>query len=513
MSKNTRIKIFLFKNDLADDNDFLKEGTTKKYERIQVNNEYIYLYKTKESTPRWYKNFLLLNDNHFYNVGSSGYMIKKVSIEQEQYNFALSFGGADSSFDTSKFVDDFGLKICLSVVEKFSSISKSNISTTMSNNKEVSTKKDELNSFVLNVETDLLKGVSVKPRKEYQFGDGIISGSNSLSISTDSNIGNINLLLERLVNIYKSDNYKERYEFIDNIKLVMNKELETMIQENIFESIEKKEFEKVWFGSPDFDSWESVSGFSVEYNKKKKEYPDLYIEEITNDFELKEYKALNKIKVCPIYDDDTFAEPIKLSDCLYGEAKIDGNIYIINNNRYYLINHDYVKEVNKQYSDIQIIGNLPVKEKNMSEAKYNEYVAKKTGYELFDRRIFNIKNNRFELCDLYDATNSMFIHVKKYGSSSLLSHLFFQALNSAKYFKSNKKEVVDYYKDKYELKIPDSNQYQVAMAIISKEKINGRKKVAIPFFSKMSVVNTIAELKSMGYKAGLIFISTEIQKD
>lgn len=509
MSSKSRIKVYLLKN-YVESQEFLKEGTSKVFDKVSMNGNDVFLYNSKKSIPRWYKNFLLGSEDKYINSSSSGYMVKQINYAEEQYNFVISFGGADQAFESSKFVDDFGIKICLNVVDKFSSISKNNISTTMSNNKEVSTKKDEFGSFVFNVETDLIKGVSVKAIENNGITDGTLSGSSSLSISTDSNINDVEEMLIKLIEIYKSDNYKQRFQFIDNIKAIKNKELEKRIQENAYELLKNKSFEKVWFGSPDFDSWEKVSYFRVEYGKIKEEYADLYVEEIVNDFPIESYDTLNKIKVFPIYDEDDNGDVVRLSECLYGEVNIDGDSYIINNSNYYLISRDYVNEINEQYDKIEIIGSLPMKESKMSENKYNEFVSKHNkNFKLFDCKLFSKKSNSLELCDLYDYNNNMFIHVKKYGASSLLSHLFFQALNSAKYFRSNKKEIIDYYKEKFDLEVPDVDKYKVAMAIIAKTEVKD-KKIPIPFFSKMSVVSTITELKSMGYDAGMIFVSSKI---
>lgn len=506
MSSKSRIKVFLLKNER---DNFLKEGTTKSFEKVSMSGNDVFLYSSNINIPRWYKCFLLGDENKYINSSSSGYMVKQIEYEGDSYNFVISFGGADQAFELSKFIDDFGIKICLNVVDKFSSISKSNISTTMSNNKEVSTKKDEFGSFVFNVETDLIKGVSVKAKKDNGITDGILSGNIALSLSTESNINDVDELLKKLITIYKSDDYRQKFQFIDNIKAIKNKELEEQIQNKVIELIKSKSFEKVWFGSPDFDSWEKVSYFKLECGKIEKEYADLYIEDIVNDFVIESYKSLDKIKVHPIYDEDEYVDTVKLSECLYGEVCIGSDIYIINNCNYYIINRDYVSEINKQYNNIDIIGKLPMKESKMSETKYNEFASKKeSSLGLFDCKLFNKKSNSFELCDLYDYKNNMFIHVKKYGASSLLSHLFFQALNSAKYFKSNKYEVIDFYKENFKLELPDVDNYKVAMAIIAKNELKN-KKIPIPFFSKMSVVSTIGELKRMGYEAGIIFISSK----
>ena len=94
-----------------------------------------------------------------------------------------------------------------------------------------------------------------------------------------------------------------------------------------------------------------MTEFLVKGKKNIKNYPDVFIEDIISDFKIENFDQLNKIMVYPIYDKNK-GDGIKLTDCLYGEVEIDGRTYVVNNNRYYLINNDYVKEICEQYNKI-----------------------------------------------------------------------------------------------------------------------------------------------------------------
>ena len=448
-----------------------------------------------------------MDDTTLINSNSSGFFDKKINYEGIDYRLVLSFGGADGAFDLSKFVDDFGMKICLNCVDKFASISKSNIATTMSNNKEVSTKRENLDSFAFNIETDLIKGVAISPVKDNGITDGTMIGGIALGFSSEFDINNVEELLLLLIEKYQSELYKNKYGFIDDIKSINdNKPLEKQIQTCIVEYLNAKKYDKVWFGAPYFDEWERVTKFYVGRNNDRKEYIDLYVEDIMADFEITDFKDLSKIHVFPVYDDNEY-DGYKLSECLYGEVEINEKIYVVNNNRYYHINKDYVVKINSQYNSLRIMGTLPDKLNDATERAYNERVSSiDDDLVLFDRKIFKKGRTDFELCDLYSKKKNMFIHVKNYGASSVLSHLFFQALNSAKFFKYNKDEIVDYYKDVYE--IPKDVKHSVAMAIISKDVVAENNRLAIPFFSKMSIVSAVNELKMLEIDAGVIYVSS-----
>lgn len=507
VSNKTRMKVFLLKNEYLEDDSYLKKSSSKMFNAINIGNESVNLYSSQQNVPRWYKTFFKMSDAALINSNSSGFFDKKINYDGKEYRFVISFGGADRTFELSKFIDDFGMKICLNCVDKFASISKSNIATTMSNNKEVSTKKESLGSFAFNIETDLIKGVAISPIKDNGITAGTMIGGIALSFSSTFDINNVEKLLFLLIEKYQSDIYKEKYGFIDDIKSISdNKPLEKEIQTCIVEYLNAKKYDKVWFGAPYFDEWERVTKFYVERNKDRKEYMDLYVEDIMSDFKITEFKDLSKIHVFPIYDDNEY-DGYKLSECLYGEVEIDDKIYIVNNNRYYHINKDYVAKINSQYNNLKIMGTLPDKVNDVTERAYNERVSSADDdLVLFDRKIFKKGRTDFELCDLYSKKKNMFIHVKNYGASSVLSHLFFQALNSAKYFKYNKDEIIDYYKNVYD--IPKNVKHSVAMAIISKDVVTDDSRINIPFFSKMSIVSTVNELKMLDIDAGVIYVSS-----
>ena len=98
---------------------------------------------------------------------------------------------------------------------------------------------------------------------------------------------------------------------------------------------------------------------------------------------------------------------------------------------------------------------LPERNEKGNELKYNTSVEERMPekYKTMDQKIYYFNKNRIELCDLIDIQNKTLVHVKKYGASSVLSHLFLQALNSAELI-ANRKErekIINYYQDNYQI--------------------------------------------------------------
>lgn len=107
-----------------------------------------------------------------------------------------------------------------------------------------------------------------------------------------------------------------------------------------------------------------------------------------------------------------------------------------------------------------------------------------------------------------------FIHIKVGNSSSDLSHLFYQAYNSAQLFPSDPsfKEHVRQLlpTNKQSIISPEDNnsEYEIVIAIVDKSDRSVYD--SIPFFSKISLNNISQRIRSMGYRLSLLKIGVEI---
>ena len=119
-------------------------------------------------------------------------------------------------------------------------------------------------------------------------------------------------------------------------------------------------------------------------------------------------------------------------------------------------------------------------------------------------------HSKIEFCDLM-TKDKKFIHIKRYGGSSVLSHLFSQGLVSGELFLRDTK-----FREKVNEKLPDSfkisnvkakpiaSQHEVVYGIIS----SCSEDLDIPFFSKVSLRTAKNRLETFGYKVSLLKIST-----
>lgn len=232
---------------------------------------------------------------------------------------------------------------------------------------------------------------------------------------------------------------------------------------------------------------------------------------INSDFDITNYNQLKNIKVFAQISTDNFQYEFNLLECLYGEIKIDNEYYVVNSKKFYRIDKSYTEKVDKLYNSLKIYDGLPDRTKPGPESIYNSFVedSNPTKFKNLDKKLYTISGkSKIELCDLYDIERKAFIHVKKNGGSSVLSHLFQQAQNSAKILcdKNERKRIIDFYKEKTNVNIEYNFQYEIVMAIITNVIFEKNEHINIPFFSKMSVVSAAKEIELMGFNPKIAFI-------
>ena len=116
-----------------------------------------------------------------------------------------------------------------------------------------------------------------------------------------------------------------------------------------------------------------------------------------------------------------------------------------------------------------------------------------------------------EVCDVLTATKKL-IHVKKNGGSSVLSHLFNQALVAGQAwldngFRSQLRQKMLAAGESDCIREPfRSSEYEIIIAIINKFTDQRPK---IPFFSKVAICFATTSMKNLGYSVKLKNIEME----
>jgi len=265
----------------------------------------------------------------------------------------------------------------------------------------------------------------------------------------------------------------------------------------------------VWLAVPEVLNWEEISGFAYKIRKHPAVSPDIHLTTWLKDIVEDDVVDVDLLRRKRITAYDINYEPYKhwpVYHCLNAEIDLAGVKYILNDGSWYAIDVGFVAAVNACFDSIEESKVTLPPSGFMKEPEYNGFVATKHSdtFCLMDRKLIEVGSGRnpVEFCDLFSKTKQL-IHVKKYGGSSVLSHLFQQGVVSGELFLSEgsfRTDVNELLGEGFKLHNPVSHQnaaeYEICYAIMS--DVPGP--LHIPFFSKVVLKNAVKRLTAYGYR-------------
>ena len=463
-------------------------------------------------TPGWLTDFFgnaLEGDHRILTSSARGVLIVPIKKGKKTVRFAVTFGFGRHLLKEGVVEERFGLKVVLNSLDPSSlrSIHKTTLGAVPKHSYEQMSRDVEAADFGIDIEQDLVSSVTGKSRISI-FGS-IITGKDSLSGSARIDITNIQEMLSQCADRYVSHDYKSNFEWIDQIAEVRDKKLIDELSGILIDKLNKADLSKVWMAVPEVVDWSDVKGFR--YLRVKR--GDLHSDLDMGDF----LKAVDK----PITP-DTLKEPVFMISsstddqmdrwsafrCTYAEVALGEEIYVLNNGKWYRIATSFTKQVQSDFDGVAR-SEITLPECTVAhEGDYNKSaVAALPGACCMDRKLipYGGGHSSIEFCDILTA-NKQLIHVKRYGGSSVLSHLFAQGTVSGEAFVSDPG-----FREKLNVKLPkahkladtrsqpDAREYEVIYGIIS----DSENPLDIPFFSKVNLRNARRRLGSMGYKVAI----------
>ena len=517
--KKNKLSIYLIKKDVPVDGIIVLDSSLIIRE---INGARLYIRPSATKRPGWITSFfgsVLTEEKGIFSSVPSAALIVPVKVEEKAIRyFAITFGAGYHLMQKGVFEEHFGLHLVLNAVDEknIRIIDKTNLGALVKQTREQAGRSAETSEFGIDVEQDLVQavtGLSADPA----FGK-TISGKDSLHVSIPNTFNNINDFLKLCFRYSNSKEYKKKFPWIDQIEEIRDARKIGELDAQLVLKINNDNYDKLWMAIPEIIDWANFDCFKYGASKKGEEYRDLQILDFIN--EHKEYKGEFTLELLKGFEAYCYFESLpekswRIYDCIYVEISERDRVYTLTNGKWYQINKDFSDDVEKEYSRILSLKspvslpNCPMRmEKIMEpvvESQYNEYAAEKTGYALLDRKTVMHSGSPIEVCDLY-SKNKEFVHVKHYGGSSVLSHLFNQGVVSAELFSSHpnyRKEMNKRLLPVFQVKNLDQpiipEEYKVIFGIIS----NSKGGLEIPFFSKVSLKNAYRRLKLYRYEVYL----------
>lgn len=510
-----KLSIYLIKEGKIDPEKIIKIEKANGGTVAITDSIMVYIRKNTGYTPKWVNDFFVGFLDETQLMGSTVGCAALVRVylnkgKTEERFFVLSFGYGYLLINDEAIKRRFGLKCVLNHVSANSirQLRTTSVSGNAKKNSEQMPKQSSIAEFSINVEQDLLNGVTAVGEKDSLL-PGSITGADSLSVTAPINIKSIEQYLLDIYGLYKKDVYKENFPWVDQIAPVKDKTLIAKLEEEAIRLLTSGD-PTLWFAVPENIKWEEVAGFR--YSKRQDLADDILTDDVLKVFN-NDLSDFSKLKSKRVYAVDSKTEEDSqswsLNRCLYGEFSFESNQYCVSDGMWYQISKDFAKEISDDYTSSNLCDlNFPDYVNMKDETAYNKALSDSNqDFLSMDRKniVYGGGRSQIELCDVLTKDNQ-FIHVKRYSGSSVMSHLFNQGLVSMELVKRDRD-----FLDKANKKIAEINKSQdfqlshldraeVVYGIITKEKVEIPN---LPFFSKVAFHYIKQRFQVMGVKVSL----------
>lgn len=519
----TTLTIFLAKSGVTDPEAILKDPEAYDSYPMRIGGAFagvLYIKRSRLSPPDWLPFIAPAIDEDSSELGLTTASAAAVwLIQRADHVFALTFGYGRYMLTDEGIDERFGIRCTLNAIdpEKIRSLDRKTFEKVQRHTREQVSRDSDLGAFGLDVEQDLLRAVTGTPNQQ-SYGHRL-SGRDSLSATVRAELKDVPELLDRYLTLSKARTYEEQFPWVDNIAEVGDKSLSDSLFEEAVRRIRKGEHERIWLAPPEILDWSIIRGFSYRTAKSAGVYDDLALEDYLAEVNRAHDIEVKHLSSDRIYCVDTSGSAVgpdwNVKRCVCAEIDLAGHRYILSEGKWYRIDQDYVSRIERDVAELPSLqGALPAYS-HEGELEYNQAVAEQSegGYTLLDRQLISAgpSRGRVEVCDLY-SPRKVLIHVKRYGGSSVLSHLFAQGLVSARLLQMDRafrKDFNELLPVEHRMADPDTpiepRDYEVAYAIIGP----ANRRLQLPFFSQVNLRNAASLLTGIGFRVSL----TEIQHD
>ncbi len=510
--KTNKLNIYLIKDKYKNEDSITMISDDGDITRVELTGVGIFYFKKSfTNSPSWldtfFNNHSAIDPTNFFGSGSKAVLVIKIPYRKKNRFFAIPFGSGRFLLRDFCYEERFGLITSLNILESKSirGIDKRTLSTNPKSSREQIARASEAVDFQIDFEKDLIQSITGRST-DTSFGN-IITGKEALSISAKIDISNIKDFLKKTLGTFEKKDYQRNFKWIDQIKEVKIQETIEKLNDKLIKKINDKD-ETVWLAVPEIIDWTDVKGFKYSTRKKDKLHDEL---------ELTEFLTETGVAISTIDDlldahlscwsatDEEYKYSWNVFACLNAEIDIGKKKYFLSNSKWYEINSDFVEAVNREFDEIEQV-DLGLPDYNHTkEGEYNTAAATHLGALCLDAKNlpYGGGHSKIEFCDILTKDKQL-IHVKKYGGSAVLSHLFAQGFVSAELLLTDaifRQKVIDElltvgYKKIIPSKKPKASDYEIYYGIITKQK---KAKLTVPFFSKVVLKNNKRILEAYGF--------------
>lgn len=507
------ITFFKIKENVSDPDEIIPDRSKLDYFNVKLGNTRIgdlYVKRVERSRPDWLRFFSDAVDFSGKNLKTAS-LAAVLLVKEDVSLYAVIFGYGKSLLSEDAIARNYGLKATLNAVEpsQLRSIDHKRLEAVSRHTREQLTRGGTLDQFGLDIDRDLLRAVTGTPA-DATYGRRL-SGADQLTVLADISLANLGERLTMYSELADQTTYRKNFPWVDQIRAIREPDFQRDLDGRLLKELRTAEC-SFWLAPPEIIDWAKTEGFRYNTRKRATVYPELLLEEYFAEYgspkEMTE-ASLAQHRVYHVQSEDPNRQHgWQLIKCLVGELEWKGRRFILNEGEWYEIQKDFLQAVEESINKIPIAQfDLPsYADKN--ESAYNKRVAKKNAayFALLDQNFIHYpQRGKVEVCDLF-TKDRKFVHVKRCGASSTLSHLFSQGTVSAQLMLREPG-----FRRQFQEKIPPSycwgapddqiaaSSFEVCYAIVNRRN----QEFKLPFFSKISLRSAVQNLEQMGFTVSL----------
>jgi uncharacterized protein (TIGR04141 family) len=440
---------------------------------------------------------------------SSGVLL----VESSGRVLAVSFGYGRHLVRTEAVVQDFGLKVVVNSIDPqlIKSVDARTFDELTIHTRQGASRDSSLGVFTLDNSRDLLRSVT---GRSAPGGLGALSGAAALAMNTALPLPQLPDLATELIAAYGSKAYEKDFKFIDDMRGEQDPTVIARLDEHLVEALKSRDMTDMHLAIPEAVDWQQIAGVRFSFKRHdQEETPDPQISVYRNlrddeQISLKRLKV-DKVEAISSLDEGEVLDRWRIYDCMVFETDLDGHLYVLSGGSWYRIDKDFREKVKTYVEGIEELDlDLPEADKSKNEDAYNAAAADALGALCLDRKNVGVGGpDKVEICDILTA-DGRFIHVKKRGRSSTLSHLFAQGVTSAELllgdddFRKAASDKVIGLDPNFSDAIPSErgarDKIHVSYVFLSRAKKRAGRPYGLPFFSMVSLKAAHEHLRGAG---------------
>ncbi len=518
--KANKLSVYMVRSELTDHMQILRDAATLSSKVIDGVGTF-YFGESHEYQPDWVQDFfaIALQGLKIFGATSKGLLLVDVQVSPNlKRTFALAFGYGWMLLEPGAVEERFGLRVVLNSVDPKSirRVDKKALTSTPKDTHEQLSRAGAIADFGLDIEQDLVRAIT-GVSKDSRFGK-TITGKDALNVTVKVDATNVGEFLKLSYEKSVSKSYQATFPWIDQIAEVKKPSLIEALNSGLVGRIKAGQHDITWMAVPELLDWADVAGFKYRRDKKAVPVDDIQLDDFLASLAAEERANLSmetlttKLVYCYSSKSQDIKHQWRAYDCLYSELHDDetGSTFMLSNGRWYEVEKTFADRVNAGYQQLRDTPSdveLPTCSFK-DEGDYNKDVPSKDhSFCCLDANLISHGGgySSIEFCDLL-STGKRIVHVKRYGSSKVLSHLFAQGVVSGELFASDAE-----FRSKLNDKLPNTHKlqnvnsrpkvedYEVVFAVISKSD----EPLEIPFFSKVSLKNARQRLDGIGFRVRL----------